>query len=125
MSVETLRATAERLVANCREGRELQGLDELYDPKAVSVEAMDMDGPGSAVSDGIAAIRAKHDWWNGAFEVTGGKIEGPYLHGADRFAVIFAMETRNKATGETSAMQELAVYTVDDAGKVVREEFFY
>ncbi|WP_290743251.1 SnoaL-like domain-containing protein, partial [Amaricoccus sp.] len=124
-SVETLRATAERLVANCREGRELQGLDELYDPKAVSVEAMDMDGPGSAVSDGIAAIRAKHDWWNGAFEVTGGKIEGPYLHGADRFAVIFAMETRNKATGETSAMQELAVYTVDDAGKVVREEFFY
>ncbi|MBP7243590.1 MAG: nuclear transport factor 2 family protein, partial [Amaricoccus sp.] len=73
MSVETLRATAERLVANCREGRELQGLDELYDPKAVSVEAMDMVGPGSAVSDGIAAIRAKHDWWNGAFEVTGGK----------------------------------------------------
>lgn len=125
MSAETLRETAEKLVANCREGREAQGLDELYRQDAVSVEAMDMDGPGSAVSNGLAAIKAKHDWWSGAFEVTGGKVEGPYLHGADRFAVIFAMETRNKATGETSAMQEVAVYTVDETGKIVREEFFY
>lgn len=125
MTSETLRATADRLVANCREGREMQGLDELYDPGAVSVEAMEMNGPGSAVSTGLAAIKAKHDWWNGAFEVTGGKVEGPYLHGADRFAVIFAMETRNRATGETGAMQEVALYTVNDAGRIAREEFFY
>jgi len=74
---------------------------------------------------GIDAIRGKHEWWNATFEVTGGKIEGPYVHGADRFAVIFAMETRNKTTGETNAMQEVAVYTVGDHGKIVREEFFY
>jgi hypothetical protein len=125
MSPETLRATAEKLVATCREGREMEGLDELYAPDAVSVEAMDMNGPGTATAAGLDAIKAKHDWWNNAFEVTGGKIEGPYLHGADRFAVIFAMSTRNKATGETNAMQEVALYTVNDGGRIVREEFFY
>ncbi|WP_290750665.1 SnoaL-like domain-containing protein [Amaricoccus sp.] len=103
----------------------MAGLDELYDEGAVSVEAMDMNGPGTATSRGLAAIKAKHEWWNGAFEVTGGKVEGPYLHGADRFAVIFAMETRNRETGETGAMQEVAVYTVNEAGRIVREEFFY
>jgi hypothetical protein len=124
MSTETLKATAEKLVANCREGREMQGLDELYDPSAVSVEAMPMPG-GSAESAGLAAIKAKHDWWNANFEVTGGKVEGPYVHGADRFAVIFSMDTRNKATGEASSMQEVAIYTVNDAGRIVREEFYY
>lgn len=124
MTSATLKATADRLVANCREGREAQGLDELYDPDAVSVEAMAMAG-GDRESVGLAAIKGKHEWWNGAFEVTGGSVEGPFLHGPDRFAVIFAMETRNKATGEASSGREVAVYTVNPAGRIVREEFFY
>lgn len=122
---ETVKATAETLVAHCRAGTEGQGLDQLYDPDAVSVEAMPMPGADSAEARGIEAIRAKHDWWNANFEVTGGRIEGPYLHGADRFAVIFAMDTVNRATGEKTSMQEVAVYTVGAQGRIVREEFFY
>lgn len=125
MHTETLKATAEKLVSHCRAGTEMQGLDELYDVDAVSVEAMPMPGADSAELRGVEAIKGKHDWWNANFEVNGGKIEGPYLHGDDRFAVIFAMETTNKATGERSAMQEVAVYTVNASGKIVREEFFY
>jgi ketosteroid isomerase-like protein len=125
MGAETVKATAEKLVAHCRAGTEAQGLAELYHPDAVSVEAMPMPGADSAEARGVEAIKGKHDWWFSTFELTGGKIEGPYVHGDDRFALIFAMETRNKATGETSAMQEVAVYTVDGAGKIVREEFFY
>jgi hypothetical protein len=125
MTADWVRATAEKLVAHCRAGTEKHGLDELYHPEAVSVEAMPMTGSDTAELRGIEAIRGKHDWWNANFEVTGGKIEGPYLHGADRFAVIFAMDTKNKTTGETNSMQEVAVYTVGDHGKIVREEFFY
>lgn len=125
MDVATLKATAEKLIAHCRAGTEKQGLSELYHSDAVSVEAMPMPGSDSAEMRGVEAIRGKHDWWNANFEVTGGKIEGPYVHGVDRFAVIFAMDTTNKGTGEKTSMQEVAIYTVNDAGKIVREEFFY
>ena len=51
------------------------------------------------------------------------KVEGPFLHGDDRFAVIFEMETSPKAGGERTRMREVAVYHTE--GKIVREEFFY
>lgn len=125
MSTENLRATADRLVAGCRERREMQGLDALYAPDAVSVEAMAAPGGDSAEIRGVEAIKGKHVWWDENFEVHDQKVEGPYLHGADRFAVIFGLDTTNKATGERSQMQEVGIYTVDDAGKITREEFFY
>jgi len=125
MSVETLKTTADRLVGHCRAGTEREGLTELYDPDCISVEAAPMPGADSAEARGLEAIKAKHDWWNANFEVTGGRIEGPFLHGTDRFAVIFAVETVNRGSGEKSAMQEVAIYSVNDAGRIVREEFFY
>jgi hypothetical protein len=125
MDVETLRTTAERLVGHCRAGTEREGLEELYDPDCVSVEAMPMTGTDSAEARGIEAIKGKHDWWNANFEVTGGRIEGPFLHGTDRFAVIFAMDTVNRGNGEKASMQEVAIYSVNDKGRIVREEFFY
>lgn len=125
MAEEALKATAEKLVAHCKAGTAKEGLTELYHPDAVSVEAMAMPGSDSAEMHGVEAIKGKHDWWNATFEVHDGKVEGPYMHGSDRFAVIFAMDTTNKQTGERSAMQEVGVYTVDGAGKIVREEFFY
>lgn len=55
--------------------------------------------------------------------MTGGDVSGPYLHGPDRFAVIFSMEGRPKAGGDAFSMREVALYTVS-GGKIVREEFF-
>jgi hypothetical protein len=125
MSVDAMKGTAERLVAHCRNGTEMQGLEELYDPAAVSVEAMPMPGTGSAEVSGVEGIKGKHQWWNANFTVNEQKVEGPFPHGDDRFAVIFEMDITNKESGERNRMREVAVYTVDGGGKIVREEFFY
>lgn len=51
-------------------------------------------------------------------------MTGPFLHGNDRFSLIFDAEITEKATGNTVQMKEVAVYTVAN-GKIVREEFYY
>jgi SnoaL-like protein len=125
MTTETLKATAEKLVAHCRAHTEMQGLDELYDPGAVSVEAMPMPGSDSAETKGVAGIKGKHEWWQGAMEMHSATTDGPYLHGDDRFAVIFEFDTTEKASGKRNQMKEVGIYTVNPAGKIVREEFYY
>lgn len=124
MPNDALKTTADALVAHCRNQTESEALATLYAPDVESVEAF--AGPtGSAVSKGIKEIEAKHAWWAENFEVHGGSVDGPHLHGEDRFAVIFELDATNKATGERSDMKEVAVYTVGGDGKIVREEFFY
>ena len=125
MAADTLKETAEKLVANCREHRTIPGLDELYDPEAVSVEATKMPGSDSRETRGIDGIRGKHEWWASTMDVHDEKIEGPYLHGDDRFAVIFGFDATDKSSGKRMQMQEVGVYTVGDDGRIVREEFFY
>ena len=120
----TLTDVANRLVTYCREGNEQKCLNELYSADAVSVEALPMPGMDSPESKGIDAIRGKHEWWNNAMEVHSANVEGPYFHGADRFAVIFEIDATNKDTGDRSEMKEVGIYTVT-GGKVVREEFYY
>jgi ketosteroid isomerase-like protein len=115
---------ADRLAEYCRSGQEARALDELYHPDAVSVEAAPMPGADSAEVRGLDAIRRKHAWWNDAFEVHEASVDGPFPHGTDRFALVFAFEATQRATGQRSGMREVAVYTVAD-GRIVREEFFY
>jgi ketosteroid isomerase-like protein len=110
------------LVAGCNAGQAKANLRVLYADDAQSVEAADM-GNGTTVT-GIAAIEGKHDWWDGAHETHSSTATGPFMHGADRFAVIFAADATTKETGVRFSMQEVGVYTVA-GGKIVREEFFY
>lgn len=119
----TLLKIANTLTTYCSEGKEAKGLNELYAVDAVSVEAADMGGTG-AEAKGLDAIRGKHEWWFGAHEVHGGEIEGPFLHGSDRFGLIFDIDATNKETGQRMQGRELGLYTVK-SGKIVREEFFY
>ncbi|MBV2360734.1 nuclear transport factor 2 family protein [Thalassococcus sp. CAU 1522] len=118
-----LKEIADELVAGCRENRTTENLGKLYDAKAVSVEGMDYDGSGREVS-GLEAIRGKHAWWDSSFEVHDAKVEGPFLHGEDRFGVVFEIDATNKENGERMQMRELGIYQVK-GGKIVREEFFY
>jgi ketosteroid isomerase-like protein len=118
----TLKEIADELVAGCREDRARANLTKLYAPDAVSVEAMDM-GNGRETK-GLAGIDGKHQWWEDNHTITGGKVEGPFLHGEDRFAVTFAMQGTNKGDGKAFDMTEVGIYQVKD-GKIVREEFFY
>lgn len=116
----TLQEIAEALVDGCRAGTEAANLDRLYAPDAVSVEARD-SGNGR-VAEGLVAIHAKHAWWAANATVHQADVEGPFLHGDDRFAVIFRVDAT--LFGERSPMEEVAVYSVA-AGRIVREEFFY
>lgn len=118
----TLKDIAEKLVEGCKTGTDTANLDTLYHPDAVSVEAADYTGQGRETA-GLDGIKGKHDWWEGAFETHSAKVEGPFLHGDDRFAVIFDVDATEKASGERMPMREVAVYHVAD-GKIVREEFF-
>ena len=119
----TLKEIADELVAGCREHRERENLTKLYAPDAVSVEAADMGGSGRE-THGIAGINGKHDWWEGAHIIHKATAEGPFLHGDDRFAVIFDMDVETKEGGQRMQMREVGVYHVA-GGKIVREEFFY
>lgn len=119
----TLKDIANELVAGCREHREKDNLSKLYAQNAVSVEAHDMGGAGR-VTNGLEAILGKHDWWESNMEVTGGSVSDPMLHGEDRFAVIFEVQGKEKASGNAFDMKEVGIYHVAD-GKIVREEFFY
>ncbi|MBI1340120.1 nuclear transport factor 2 family protein [bacterium] len=123
MAGETVKSVAERLVKYCKEGKEAQGLKELYAPDAVSVEAMAPPG-GKARTEGLAGIKGKHDWWNGAHTIHSTTVEGPFMHGRNRFGVIFSMDVTNKQSKERIQMKELAIYTVRQ-GKISKEEFFY
>jgi len=125
MSAETMKATAEKLAGYCRSNDTMTGLTELYDPGAVSVEAGAMPGTDSPVTEGVEGIKGKHEWWNSNFEVHSASVDGPYPHGDDRFALIFEMDATHKDSGQRSKMKEVGVYSVNGAGKIVREEFFY
>jgi ketosteroid isomerase-like protein len=115
----------EKLVALCREGKNVEAVDTLYGPDIVSVEAVSMpDMP--AEMNGIDAVRGKNQWWLDNHEIHSASAEGPYPHG-DKFAVKYAYDVTSKAgpmAGNRMKMDEVAVYTVRD-GKIVREEFFY
>ncbi len=119
---ENLLKIANTLVGYCKDGNEALGLNELYAKNAVSVEAADQGG--GVETNGLDAIHGKHEWWRNAFDVHGANVEGPFMHGSDRFGVIFEIDATNKETGERNKMKEFGVYTVND-GKIVREEFFY
>ena len=81
-----------QLVEFCNNGQDAECLNLLYANDAASAEAVPMPGQESAEVQGIDAIRGKHDWWNNAHEVHSSTAEGPFVHGNDRFNVIFEMD---------------------------------
>jgi ketosteroid isomerase-like protein len=118
----TLKEIAEALVDGCKTGKEAENLHRLYARDAVSAEAADHSGQGRETA-GLDGIKGKHDWWDANFDVHESKVEGPFLHGDDRFAVIFEIDATERASGQRMPMREVAVYHVAD-GRIVREEFF-
>ncbi|WP_112321350.1 nuclear transport factor 2 family protein [Oceanibium sediminis] len=124
MSVDTLKTVASTLVDYCRTGQEAKGLSELYALDATSTEAGPGPDGGDPLSNGVDAIRGKHAWWAENFEVHSITVDGPYLHGDKSFAVIFEIDATHTASGQRQAMKEVALYTLNDAGKIIAEAFF-
>ncbi|MEM7619782.1 MAG: nuclear transport factor 2 family protein [Pseudomonadota bacterium] len=124
MASNATRKVAEKLISYCRDDDTQQALNELYDTNAVSIEAIPMPGADSPKSQGLEAIKAKHEWWYSAYTVHSSEAQGPYFHGEDRFAIFFEMDTTYKETGTRSSMKDIGIYTVAN-GKIIREEFYY
>lgn len=115
----------QRLVALCNEGKNLDAINELYADGVVSVEASDSPDGTPREMAGIEAVRGKNEWWVENHEIHGGSVEGPFMHGDDRFAAIFHFDVTSKPMGnQRMQLHEVGVFTVD-GGKVVREEFYY
>ena len=113
---------ANKFVELCRQGKNFDVMQQLYDENIVSVEAVRRK-TGSFETAGKAAVIQKSAEWAGAYEIHGGAVDGPFLL-SDKFAVVFEFDVTSKATGERVKDREIAVYTVAN-GLIVREEFFY
>ena len=115
----TVEEVARETVRLNREGK-FEEAEKYWADDVVSIEA---GGGDMGELKGKEAVRGKGDWWNSTFEVLESIVGGPYVNG-DQFTVRYAMRTKNRATGEESAMDEIGLYTVKD-GKIVEERFFY
>ncbi len=115
----TVTEIAKDLVVLCHENKYEEVMSRYYADDILSVEP---EGP-NPVSQGIAAVRAKTEWW--VENMTPHRLEviGPFVHG-EQFVVNFNMDVTNKLSGERVKMNEMGVYTVRD-GKIVEERFFY
>lgn len=121
----TTRQVADELVSLCKQGQNEQAIQKLYCKDIVSVEAYEM--PGTQMPRemrGLQAIEGKTRWWIENHEIHNASIKGPFMHGDDRFGVIFNYDVTYKPAAQRMQMEELGVYTVAN-GKVVREEFYY
>ncbi len=117
------KSVGEKLVALCKEGKNIDAINTLYSDDVVSVEAMAMPGMDQT-QKGIDAVRKKNEWWYENHEVHSGDVEGPFPHGEDRFAVVFRYDVTNKPSGNRMKMEEIGLFTLS-GGKVAKEEFFY
>ena len=111
-----------KLVDLCKQGKNMDALNALFADDAVSLEPVAPPG-GKQEVKGLAAIKAKGEWWRNNHEVHSASVTGPWPHG-DRFVVGFNYDVTNKPSGKRMKLDEVALYTVRD-GKIVQEEFFY
>ena len=118
----TTREVADTLVKLCSAAKFDEATEKLYSPEIVSMEAGAPPG-GSRETKGIAAVKAKGEWWMTNHEVHGCTVEGPLVAGS-HFAVTFKLDVTFKPEKRRFTMDEIAVYKVAD-GKIVYEEFFY
>ncbi len=120
--VETMNAqeVANRLVLLCREGKNVEAINELYDDDVVSREPK-----GSPMNEKVgkqAVLDATNHWINSVEELHNAFISDPIV-GDDFFACTMKVDATYKEHGR-NVMNELCVYEVKD-GKIVSDQFFY
>ena len=123
----TTQEIANRLVAMNRDNLHMEIYEELYDTEhMVSVE----NGGEKMESKGIEAIKSKGEMWYSSIETVHEMRTSEPLIADKSFAVTFYMDITHKEgnalgiPGGRSVMTEMAIYHVNDFGKIYREEFF-
>jgi hypothetical protein len=120
--VETMNAqeVATRLVQLCREGKNVEAINELYDDNAVSHEPEGSPAPSSKGKRAI--LDGTNQWYNSVQELHSAYISDP-LVSDNFFACTMKIDATYKEQGRNE-MNELCVYGVND-GKIVSQQFFY
>jgi len=118
----TTQEIANKLISLCSAGKFEEAVEALYSDDIVSVEAGAPPGQ-SRESKGIAAVKAKGEWWVNNHEVHSSVVEGPLVAG-NHFAVTFKIDVTFKPEKRRFTLDEIGVYKVAN-GKIVYEEFFY
>ncbi len=121
--MDTLINLGRAFVDAMRTGNGLSHVDEIYDERAESIEAVVPPGRDVRIAKGCGAIQAKREDWIATHTLHTLSADGPYIHPPNRFAVRFEADVSQKATGQRMTLREIAIYTVEE-GKIVREEFF-
>ena len=120
--VETMNAqeVANRLVLLCREGKNVEAINELYDDNVVSHEPK-----GSPMKEKVgkeAVLDATNQWFDSLEELHNVYISNPIV-GDTFFACTMKIDATYKEHGRNE-MNELCVYEVKD-GKIISDHFFY
>ena len=111
---------ANRLVELCREGKNLEAINELYDDNVVGREPK---GAPMELSEGKEAVIGKNNhWYSTVEEVHSGIVSDPIVSG-DFFSCTMDMDVTYKDYGRME-MHEVCVYEVKD-GKIISDQFFY
>ena len=121
--VETMSAqeVANRLVQQCREGKNVDAINELYDDHIVSLEPE--GAPMERKTVGKEAVLAStNQWFNSVEELHSAHISDPVVAG-NFFACGMNIDATYKEHGR-NVMDELCVFEVKD-GKIVTSQFFY
>ena len=120
VAVMSTQEVATRLVELCREGKNLDAINELYSDNIVSKEPK---GSQTELVEGKHAVIAKNQqWFDMVQQIHSIKIGEPIVTG-NFFACAMDMDVTYKQHGRM-AMSEIAVYQVKD-GRIVADEFFY
>ncbi len=111
---------AHRLVEMCRQGQNLEAIDELYGEHILSQE---MPGIPNASVQEIDNVRKKsQDWLASVEEFHSSEVSEPVVAG-DHFTIKMDFDVTFKERGRQK-MEEVCVFKVNE-GKIVSEQFFY
>ena len=111
---------ANRLVDMCRQGQNLEAVEELY---ADNVTSREMPGyPEEIVSGKQNVWHKSKEWLDNVVEFHGGEVSDPIVAG-NHFTMKMAFDVTFKDRGRQQ-MEEVCVYEAKD-GKIINEQFFY
>ena len=117
MSTESV---ANELIRMCREGKNMEAVEQLYAEDVVSTEIPSAPNPQVKGKD---AVRQKSiAWYNMVEETHGGEISDPIIAG-EYFSCTMKFDVTFKESGRTQ-MEEVCVFRVVD-DKIASEQFFY
>jgi ketosteroid isomerase-like protein len=114
--VETMNAqqVASRLVQLCREGKNVEAINELYDDNIVSIEPEGSPMAGKTVGK-QAVLESTNRWFDSVEKLHSVAISNPL--------VTMKVDATYKQHGR-NVMNELCVFEVRD-GRIVSDQFFY